>query len=203
MRRVDYENRRSRGGLKLLPPNPNQWENEHNALDLREVLGLPLDVALEHGCVFDILPRVSVHPHGVIPAADVFLEHFRSGRSSAWSGMAITTPDGDELIFYNDAHPLNRIRSTLMEEFFHIWLEHPRSTLRLFSEDGSWRSYDARIEQEAYGSGAAALVPYSPLREMVMTNVPTAKIARHFKVSEDLIVFRTKVTKVYRRRRRS
>lgn len=201
MRPVNYALRKSRGGQKLLPPNPKQWENEHNGLDLRHELGIALDVALDQDEVFALTPHVSVHPHGAIPAADVFLNRFRNGRSSAWSGLAVTTPDGDELIFYNDSHPATRVRATLMEEFFHIRLEHPRSTLRIFSDDAACRTYDAAVEEEAYGSGAASLVPYAPLREMVATRRSTSAIAKHFRVSEDLIEFRKKVTKLYARRR--
>lgn len=199
MRHTNYARRRSRAGQKLLPPNPKQWGNEHNGLDVRDELGLPLDARLEHEHAFDLLPQACVHPHGAIPAADKFLDHFRSGRAGAWSGMAITDTEGFDLVFYNDSHPLNRIRSTLMEEFFHIWLEHPRSVIRLYSDDGLSRSYDAGVEQEAFGSAAAALVPYSALREMLGAGMPPAPIAGHFHVSEDLVLFRAKVTKSYGR----
>jgi len=202
-RRLNYARRKSRGGKKLIPPNPLQWENEHNGLDLREDLGIPLDVPLDHDLAFEqMLPMVAVHPHGSIPAADKYLNHFRLSGSSAWSGMAITLPDGFELVFYNDSHPINRIRSTLMEEFYHIWLEHPKSLVRIYSEDRKWRTFNSKIEEEAYGSGAAALVPYRPMCEMLASGLSTTAIARHFRVSTDLVLFRGKVTKTYRRMRR-
>jgi hypothetical protein len=84
-----------------------------------------------------------------------------------------------------------------MEEFFHLRLGHRPSTIRYYATPGSARTFDRRIEDEAFGSGAAALVPYTALRELAETHSP-GDIARHFKVSVDLIFFRAKVTKCYR-----
>jgi len=75
------------------------------------------------------------------------------------------------------------------------------TTVRVYAENGSFRSHDSNLEMEAYGSGAAALVPYQPLRAMVEEGKLTLGIARFFKVSRDLVVFRTKVTKLYSRLR--
>jgi hypothetical protein len=40
------ERRIRRRGKGFLPPNNKQWDNEHNALDLREELNLSLNVPL-------------------------------------------------------------------------------------------------------------------------------------------------------------
>jgi Zn-dependent peptidase ImmA (M78 family) len=134
----------------------------------------------------------------MIPAADVFLDRFRGVNSGAWSGMGVRIDEGFELVVYNDCHPFTRVRATLMEEFFHIWLDHPRTELRLYSEDGTWRSYYAEVEAEAYDSGAAALVPYKALREMLVHGVGRNDIAEHFGVSQALVVYRCKVTRTYK-----
>src|SRR6266850_6898161 len=122
---IDYAQRKARGGRGLIPPNPNQWNNEHNGLDVRQALGLdgssPLP-AIEH--VFaTVLPQVTVLPHGGVPAAAVYIDHFRRGGVRNWSGLGLQLPDGSEMVVYNDSHAPVRIRATLMEEFFHIYLD--------------------------------------------------------------------------------
>ena len=188
--------RKARGGKGLLPPNPKQWENEHNGLDLRDAMGLRLDGPLPHDAAFALLPDVTVVGHGEIPMAQIYVDHFRNGGSAAWSGMGIPLPGGGALVVFNDSHPVNRVRATLMEEFFHIWLGHPVTTVRVYQDTGG-RSYNAHVEGEAYGSGAAALVPYRSLREQLQGEDSVRKIAAFFEVSQDLVVFRAKVTKLY------
>src|SRR2546427_463522 len=97
----NYARRRARVGRGLLPPNPKHWESEHNGLDLREDLRLPLDVPLPFDAAYDLLPDVVVCPHGDVPAAQVYLDHFRDGGSRAWSGMGIPLPDGGTVVVYN------------------------------------------------------------------------------------------------------
>ena len=186
---------RSKG---YFPPNPKQWTPERNGLALREGLNADLRDPLDHEAAFRQLPHVSVNPHGAIPAAAVFVDYFRTVGSSSWSGLAMTLADGHELVFYNDAHPVNRVRATLMEEFFHIRLGHPRSVIRILDGNGPSRTYDARVEDEAYQSGAAALVPYWALKQLVSAGKDVSTIARQFHVSRDLVLFRAKVTRCYR-----
>ena len=116
--------------------------------------------------------------------------------------MAIPLEDGSVLVVYNDSHPMTRTRATLMEEFFHLRLEHSPTRVRFYSEKNGGRTHDPEIESAAYGSGAAALVPFAPLEEMVECGTPARRIAETFKVSPALVSFRMKVTFLYRKLRR-
>lgn len=136
---------------------------------------------------------------GEIPAAAKYIAHLRGAGRASWSGFAIRLESGEDLVVYNDAHSQNRIRTTLMEEFFHLRLQHPRTVIRVLS-DASGRSYDGGVEQEAYGSGAAALVPYATLKARVTGGDGTGALAEHFGVSTDLILYRLKVPRLYRAR---
>ncbi len=196
------ERRKARSGCGLLPPNPNQWENEHNGLDLREDLGVGVDRPLSHVDAFTLYPHVQVLPHGDVPAAAAHINHFRTVGSSSWSGLAIRLSDELELVVYNDSHPQNRVRATLMEELFHIRLKHPRSVIRVFAPSDAARTHDGAVEAAAYGSGAAALVPYVSLKKLLADGVSTAVIARTFEVSLELVAYRMKVTKLYSPHRR-
>jgi hypothetical protein len=88
-----------------------------------------------------------------------------------------------------------------MEEFFHLWLGHAPTHLRLYSDGDGRRDFDHDKESEAYGSGAAALVPYKPLRAMLEKGHRIGSIADHFLVSEQLVDFRIRVVKLSRLRR--
>jgi hypothetical protein len=192
---IDYVRRRARGGTGVIPPNNTQWENEHHALDVREDLGVGPDDPL--------LPMVTILPHGQVAAAGIHLDHFRRAGRGNWSGLAMTMDDGTIWVIYNDAHSDSRNRVTLMEEFFHIYLEHPGATVRLLPDpESADRAYDGAIEREAYGCAAAALVPYGALRKMVAGGVTVPRIAAHFRASRQLVFFRLKVTKLYRKARR-
>lgn len=197
-----FGRRKARGGRGIIPPNPAQWENEHNALDLREDLGLASDVGLMPSAAFALYPGITVLPHGEIPAAAKFIQHFRGVGSASWSGLSLRVSDDCELVLYNDSHPRSRVNATLMEEFFHVHLGHPRSTVRVLAGAEQNRSHDGGIEQAAFGSGAAALVPYAALKSMLTSGTSIPAIARHYDVSQDLVRYRMKVTKLYARRPR-
>jgi len=196
---IDFSRRKARGGQQKLPPNPEQWGFEHNGLDLRDDLGIGHDERLPVPRVFELLPSTVVLAHGKVPAAESYLNHFRNDGVGRWSGLAVSMPDGSEVVLYNDAHPETRVRSTLMEEFFHLRLGHPRSSVRIIGGEDGFRTYNSATEIEAYASGAAALVPYGVLRRMIHDGFAVRSIARLFAVSEELVKYRLKVTKLFRR----
>jgi Zn-dependent peptidase ImmA (M78 family) len=186
----------------VLPPNPKRWEQEHNALDLRHELSMTVDERLSPEKAFELLESVAgVMPHTKLKVNAATMSHFTGKNSKKWSGMCIPLPDGGHLVVYNEDHPQTRVRATLMEEFFHLWLEHQPTKLRFLSDGAGSRTYNADVEEEAYGSGAAALVPYKPLREMLGDGLTRGQIAQHFHVSEQLVEFRTRVSKIGLRRR--
>jgi hypothetical protein len=196
--------RSSRKGKGLLPPNPTRWEHEHNALDVRNELGLRGDEQLDALKAFELLDHVvDVIAHTELGVQVEHETHFSGSRQTRWSGMCIPLPEGDHLVVYNGFHPPTRVQATLMEEFFHLWLEHPPTKIRVHADGSGKRDFDHQKESEAYGSGAAALVPYASLREMLTSGMDLASIAGHFKVSEQLVDFRMKVSKLTRLRRRA
>lgn len=193
--------RSARTGQGLLPPNPKRWEHEHNGLDLRHELKLSLDERLQHKAAFDLLWDVHVLPHTELELAPAVASYFLGPKSGRWSGMCVPCPEGKTMVIYNGHHPLRRIRATLMEEFFHLWLGHSPTRLRPLSTGDAGRDFNSDNESEAFGSGAAALVPYKPLRAMLENGHAIRSIADHFLVSEQLVEFRIKVTKLSRLRR--
>ena len=185
---------KGRNGKGLLPPNRKLRQYEHHALDLREELGLGVCEPLCHLRAYETLKNVIVYAHSRIPAAKKYLDHFTGTAAGRWSGLAVKDPENWFVVIYNDVHPLQWVRATLMEELFHIRLGHPASRVHVKTTSGNHRSYDAEIENEAYGSGAAALVPYRGLQEMLRKRLSLTSVADHFQVSEELVRFRAFAT---------
>jgi Zn-dependent peptidase ImmA (M78 family) len=88
-----------------------------------------------------------------------------------------------------------------MEEICHVFLGHKPSRLAIENRDKNGkiiaRDYNHTIEEEAYSTGAAALVPYTALRRMVEDGKSSQAIARHFYVSRALVEFRIKVSRLW------
>jgi hypothetical protein len=77
-----------------------------------------------------------------------------------------------------------------MEEVCHILFGHRPSGIA--DELFGGRSYNLNIEEEAYGVGAAALVPYYSLRNFLVAGISIREIAKHFGVTPSLILYRAR-----------
>ena len=129
--------------------------------------------------------------------------HLLGDGKDAWSGGAAshTLPDGQKLIILNPTHGKNRHNATLMEEICHVFYGHKPSRLAVENRDKNGkiiaRDYNHAIEEEAYSTGAAALVPYTAINRMVNAGRTSAEIARHFNVSRALVEYRIKVSRLW------
>ena len=132
--------------------------------------------------------------------------HLLGEAADEWSGGACSRPlaDGWKLVILNPAHGKQRNRATLMEEIAHVFLGHAPNRLAVVSSEPTGahkrvltRDYNHDDEEAAYGVGAAALVPYAPLRKFLMSGRPAHEIARHFCVSRQLVEYRIKVTHLW------
>jgi Zn-dependent peptidase ImmA (M78 family) len=120
-----------------------------------------------------------------------------------WSGGAAShaLPTGEKLIILNPTHHRNRQKATLMEEICHVFLGHEPSRLSVETRNKHGeviaRDYNHAIEEEAYSTGAAALVPYTAVKRMVADGMTSQQIARHFAVSRQLVEYRIKVSRLW------
>ena len=82
-----------------------------------------------------------------------------------------------------------------------MFLGHSRARLVVENKNSSGktiaRDYNQDIEEEAYGTGAAALIPYSSLRRMVSEGKTAQQIARDYGVSRALVEFRIKISRLW------
>ncbi len=136
--------------------------------------------------------------------SDKSREHLLGSASEEWSGGACSRPlpDGRKLVILNPNHGPTRTHATLMEEICHVFLGHQPNRLAVISDEKGGktlaRDYRKADEDAAYGTGAAALVPFASLRRFVLRGDSASSIARHFRVSRDLVEYRLKVTRLWK-----
>ena len=188
-----------------LPPTQKGRHHEIRALGLREFAGLRRDdqrldpFELAHFANLFVASFDQIEPL----LTEETKRHLIGEGKESWSGGAAshTLPDGQKLIILNPTHGKNRQHATLMEEICHVFLGHKPSRLAIENrnKDGKIiaRDYNHAIEEEAYSTGAAALVPYTALRRMVESGKTIQEIARHFYVSRALVEYRIKVSRLW------
>lgn len=116
--------------------------------------------------------------------------------ASEWWAASYRVGDGPWLILYNPWQAETRLRATLMEEIVHIYLKHKPTKIETDPRTGlPKRTFDKSKEMEAYGVGAAALLPYVPLVQKLRAGMNHRDIASHFGISEQLVNYRSNVTK--------
>jgi len=182
---------KAKGNLKLLPPpEVGRWRlYERMGLQIRSFVGISLNVKLDaFGLAKSINARVLyISDLAELPESSRVLLDAIEG----WSGGATQDlGDGSYVIVLNKRHSLGRQTATLMEEVCHIIFGHKLSVIMPSQLGG--RNYNFKIEEEAYTVGAAALVPYFSLKEMLGSGSSIRKISSNFGVSPSLVMYRIK-----------
>lgn len=123
-------------------------------------------------------------------------DHLLVTASGAWSGGVFPKPlpNGKYICIINPTHNRRRNRITLMEEVVHIHRQHKPSGLRDVMPGLRVRDYHKEYETEAYGVGAAVLLPWSHFYHQLDAGIPISEIAEIFDVTEALVQYRIKVT---------
>lgn len=188
-----------------LPPTQKGRHHEIRALGLREFAGLRRDD--ERLDPFKLAEYAKLFVASFDQIEPLLTEqtrkHLIGEGQNSWSGGAAShaLPNGQKLIILNPTHPRSRQHATLMEEICHVFLGHKPSRLAIETrgKDGriNARDYNHSIEEEAYSTGAAALVPYTALKRMVKNGLTAQQIARHFDVSRSLVEYRIKVSRLW------
>jgi hypothetical protein len=169
-------------------------------LELRRLLQLRSDDRLDP---WALAPLVGLH---VADAATAFSclgtvdrVHLLGPGRAKWSGGVYPQPlpDGKLLCILNPTHSARRNKITLMEEIVHAHRAHRPSSL-VFEDDGlRFRDYDAGHEEEAYGVGAAALLPWQTFFKAVNVGAKIDDLAETYDVTPDLVLYRIKITGLY------
>ena len=188
--------------LGPLPPG-EKWRNfELKAIALRDFARVRPDVSLNPFELAQFANLMVVEFEQLRGLSERAREHLLGPASESWSGGACSLPDGMKLVILNPNHGPARTKATLMEEICHVFLAHQPNRLSVVTKDERGkvmnRDYRRTDEEEAYGVGAAALVPYAALKRLLLQGKPARDIAAHFRVSRELVEYRMKVTHLWR-----
>jgi hypothetical protein len=200
----------------LLPPTEKRKQFELRALGLREFAGVTGDQPLDPFALAKFANLLVVDFDSIADLSAESRAHLLGEGADQWSGGACSRPlpNGWRLVILNPAHGTQRNRATLMEEISHVFLGHKANRLAIIGTDRSSasdaagkpvskkaaalaRDYNHDDEEAAYAVGSAALVPYAGLRRFVAQGRSAYEIARHFKVSRQLVEYRIKVTHLW------
>jgi hypothetical protein len=184
-----------------LPPGQKWRTFELKGLALRDFARVKLDVPLDPFTLARFANLIVIDLDQVKDLSDSAREHLLGTAADRWSGGACSLPNGMKLVILNPTHGRARTNATLMEEICHVFLGHQPNRLSVVTKDERGRvlnrDYRKADEEEAYGVGAAALVPFAALRKLVYADKSATEIARHFRVSRDLVEYRLKVTHLW------
>ena len=202
--------------LNLLPASDKRKQFELYALGLRDFAGVNGEQPLDPFALAEFAKLLVVDFDQIDGLSPEARQHLLGEGADQWSGGACSRPlpNGWKLVILNPAHGPQRNRATLMEEVAHVFLGHKPNRLAIISDDSSAtkraanknkdsakqtlaRDYNHDDEEAAYAVGAAALIPYSALRRFVRAGRRADQIARHFRVSRQLVEYRIKVTHLW------
>ena len=188
--------------LGPLPPG-EKWRNfELKAIALREFARVKPDLSLNPFDLAQFANLMVVEFEQLKGLSERARQHLLGPASESWSGGACSLPDGMKLVILNPNHGSARTKATLMEEICHVFLAHQPNRLSVVTKDERGkvmnRDYRRADEEEAYGVGAAALVPYATLKKLLLQGKSSREIGVHFRVSRELVEYRMKVTHLWR-----
>ena len=215
--------------LNPLPPSEKRKQFELRALGLRDFAGVASEQPLDPFALAKFAKLLVVDFDSIEGLSPESRAHLLGDAADEWSGGACSRPlpDGWRLVILNPAHGKQRNRATLMEEVAHVFLGHQPNRLAVISRNPSVsegarnpgrnpsvseraacnqtlaRDYNHDDEEAAYAVGAAALVPYEALRRFVTQGRRASEIARHFRVSRQLVEYRIKVTHLWKEYKRA
>ena len=185
-----------------LPPGEKWRDFELKALGLRDFARVRTDQPLNPFELARFANLLVVRFDEVAGLSEAARAHLLGPASENWSGGACTLPNGMKLVILNPTHGRSRTNATLMEEICHVFLGHQPNRLSIVTKDERGkvmnRDYRKADEEEAYGVGAAALVPYASLKKLLLQGRTSTDVASHFRVSPELVEYRMKVTHLWR-----
>jgi Mor family transcriptional regulator len=169
------------------------WEPK--AQQLRNLLRLRADDILDP---FELAPKVGLTLMEVfnIPVDDDLRAYLLDGAGGHWSAGVHATPlpDGTYLCILNPTHDLRRQRISLMEEISHVFLRHKPTTVQDLGGGLSNRDFLKAQEEEAYGVGAAAIMPWATFFHDLKDGMSVEEIAEKYNISTALVIYRISTT---------
>lgn len=182
-----------------LPPTREFLQRiEAQAAQLRYRAGVgPLD-RLDPRQVADRLDLTIATPDDIQAMAPDERANVEAMSPKIWSGSGLPLPDGHLLVLLNPSQTPERANVTVLEEAAHDHLGHEPTSIDTSTSGVPKRTYNARNEQEAYWTAAAALLPSKAVALAVYKEQSACDLAAAYGVSVELAEFRIKITGLWR-----
>lgn len=185
---------------RTAPKSPNdddvvalsKEELERTAEKFRSDLGLKSDDALDSLKLK--VEGVQVHRLGQTILLDSkVIQKLNSNSSDEWSAMSVPLNGSEDTwaVLLNDRHTVERQRVTILEEYWHILLDHKLTKITRVAE-AYGRTYDQAEEHDAYYLASAVLLPRAAILKAVNAKQSSAAIAQKFGTSPELVDYRIK-----------
>jgi len=187
----------------VFPPTYKGRQYELRALGLRDFARVRGDEPLDPFALAHFAKLMVINFDEISGLSQETRKHLLGEGANSWSGGTASRPlpNGWRLVILNPRHGAARNNATLMEEVCHVFLGHKANRLHVVAEDRNGktvsRDYNEDDEEAAYAVGAAALVPFAPLKRFVLKGKTSKEIALHFNVSRDLVEYRIKVSRLW------
>lgn len=168
-----------------------QWI-EKNAILLRQRAQVQALELLDPRMCKDKLNLQFIVLEGIEKLPPTILGFLKSLGARKWSGISKKLPNGDLLLALNPNMTPERANVTIMEEAAHAHYGHKPVQLHPLGDDLYQRIYDDSIEQEAYWTAAAALLPSKAVAIAVYQGQTADDLAVCYNASPELAEMRIK-----------
>lgn len=118
--------------------------------------------------------------------------------AKTWSGMARGMPDGQTLVLLNPNQTQERMNVTLLEEAAHVHYGHTPTEIAVGPSGLPERTFDPGVEQQAYWTAGAALLPALDVAKAVYTGRLAETIGAAYGASRELVEMRIKTLGLWR-----
>lgn len=175
---------------------------ENLSLQLRRELGLLPHAPLLPRELADHVGVFLWEPQEISGLSVNSLKQLKTDKDS-WSAVTVSL-DGTNAIIYNPYHSTARQSSDVMHELSHILLKHKPAEILLYSRDTDQdfqivlREYNPDLEKEADWLAGCLLLPRDALYTVKRQGIDDSEICDIYKVSQDLLTFRTNMTGINR-----
>lgn len=165
---------------------------ETHGAELRRRIGASPEERLDLDAMMREFQVVLYKLTDIMNVSPEVIAHLQSVSPRRWSGGGQALPNGHLLVILHPFQTQERANITLMEEICHHYFGHQPTRIETNELGLLEREYHKQQEEQAYWTGAAALLPSRALAQAVYRRELDEVIAARFDVSTELVHFRIK-----------
>ncbi len=167
-------------------------EKQATAIRQRAQVGLldrldPKSLKKVFGIKFVTLEEMS----NAVPSETI--DAFKSMTAKDWSGCGLEMPNGTLIVMLNPNMTMERTNVTIMEEISHKHLKHQPSKIITLPGGLTQRVYNQQVEQQAYWTAGATLLPALVIAQAVWKRETAAEVALKYGASVELVEMRIRI----------